>query len=377
MDTADKLETLGRNARYDLCGPCGVEPAALLKRDALDRWVYPAIMPNGKCIRLLKVLQTNACQNDCSYCPTRASARIPRLSFSPDELASAFMDMLRRGLVQGLFLSSGIAGGAPSTMDRLLATAEILRQRHHFQGYLHLKVMPGSEYDQVEAAVRLADRVSLNLEAPNANSLQRIAGKKDYEEGILARMRWIKQLADQGVPTPAGQTTQFVVGAADETDRDILSTTSRLYRDLSLARAYFSAFKPVPGTPLEAHPATPLLREQRLYQADFLFRFYGFRLEDLVFDQQGQLPLHTDPKLLWAQRHPECFPVEVNTAPRAQLLRVPGIGPLAASRLLVMRRQGRLKGLDDLKAAGAAASRAAAYLLLDGRLGAPQQLALL
>jgi predicted DNA-binding helix-hairpin-helix protein len=298
------------------------------------------------------------------------------VTFAPEEMARIFVEMLRRGKVQGLFLSSGIAGGALRTMDRLLSTAEIVRNRYGFKGYLHLKIMPGAEHSQVEAAVRLADRVSLNLEAPSAPRLARIAGKKDFEDDLLGRMRWVKQLADYGLSTPAGQTTQFVVGAADESDQELLTTTDGLYRQVGLRRAYFSAFQPVRGTPLEDHPPTPVLREHRLYQADFLFRQYGFQPEELIFDRQGHLPLSTDPKLLWAQHHPEWFPLEVNSASREQLLRVPGIGPRAAGRLLTMRREGRLRSLEVLKAAGAVMTRAAPYVLLDGRAGAPRQMAL-
>jgi predicted DNA-binding helix-hairpin-helix protein len=346
------------------------------KRDPLDHWIYPAALPDGRKILLLKTLLTNACQNDCYYCPTRASAAIRHVTFAPEEMARIFVEMLRRGKVQGLFLSSGIAGGALRTMDRLLSTAEIVRNRYGFKGYLHLKIMPGAEHSQVEAAVRLADRVSLNLEAPSAPRLARIAGKKDFEDDLLGRMRWVKQLADYGLATPAGQTTQFVVGAADESDQELLTTTDGLYRQVGLRRAYFSAFQPVRGTPLEDHPPTPVLREHRLYQADFLFRQYGFQPEELIFDRQGHLPLSTDPKLLWAQHHPEWFPLEVNSASREQLLRIPGIGPRAAGRLVTMRREGRLRSLEVLKAAGAVMTRAAPYVLLDGRAGAPRQMAL-
>jgi predicted DNA-binding helix-hairpin-helix protein len=376
MDTLRKLDSLGAGAQYDLCGASGAGCGADRKRASLNDWIYPAMLPGGKAIRLLKVLQTNACQNDCSYCPTRVSARVQRISFAPEELAAFFMDMLNRGLVSGLFLSSGIAGGAPHTMDRLLATSEIVRRRYGFLGYLHLKIMPGAEFAQVEAAVRLADRVSLNLEAPTADSLARIAGKKDFEDGLLARMGWIHQLTSQGLGASGGQTTQFVVGAAGESDHEILSATSRLYRQIHLRRAYFSAFQPVPGSPLEEHPPTPKLRQQRLYQADFLFRKYGFQLNDLVFDDHGHLPLTTDPKLLWASRHPERFPLEINTASREELLRVPGIGPTAAARLLDLRRQGRLSRADDLRVAGATPHRALPYLLLDGRRAAPIQLSM-
>lgn len=373
MDALQKLDALGAGAQYDMCGAgCGSDR----KPATLNDWIYPAVLPGGKTIRLLKVLQTNACQNDCSYCPTRASARVRRIAFAPEELAAFFMDMLNRGLVSGIFLSSGIAGGAPHTMDRLLATAEIVRRRYGFLGYMHLKIMPGSEFAQVEAAVRLADRVSLNLEAPTADGLARIASKKDFEDGLLARMGWINQLTSQGLGAPGGQTTQFVVGAAGESDHEILSTTSRLYRQIHLRRAYFSAFHPVQGGPLEGHPPTPAVRQQRLYQADFLFRQYGFQLDELIFDDHGHLPLTTDPKLLWASRHPERFPLEINTASREELLRVPGIGPAAADRLLNLRCEGPLRRADALRAVGAAPARAMPYLLLDGRRAAPLQLSL-
>jgi predicted DNA-binding helix-hairpin-helix protein len=376
MDAIEKLDSLGAGAQDDLCGASGAGSGSDRKRTTLNRWIYPAVLPGGKTIRLLKVLQTNACQNDCAYCPTRASAQLQRIAFGPQELAAFFMDMLNRGLVSGLFLSSGIAGGAPHTMDRLLATAEIVRRRHGFLGYLHLKVMPGAEFAQVAAAVRLADRVSLNLEAPNADGLARIAKGKDFDDGLLARMAWIHRLTSEGVGAPGGQTTQFVVGAAGETDHDILSTTSRLYRQIHLRRAYFSAFRPVPGSPLEELPPTPTIRQQRLYQADFLFRQYGFGLDELVFDGQGHLPLATDPKLLWASRHPERFPLEINTASREELLRVPGIGPTSADRLVRLRREGRLRRADVLAASGASQARALPYLLLDGRRAAPLQLSL-
>jgi len=375
MDTLEKITILGQGAQYDLCCPvCG--PGMARRRGPLDSWIYPAVLPDGRTIRLLKVLLTNVCQNDCAYCGIRASAPIARVSFTPEELAGIFMEMLRQGKVEGLFLSSGVAGDAVRTMDRLLATGEIVRHRYAYRGYLHLKIMPGAQYSQVEAAVRLADRVSLNLEAPNEAYLARIASRKDFQRDLLTPMRWVKELADRGLATPGGQTTQFVVGAAAETDKDILTVTAQLYQELGLRRAYFSAFQPVPGTPLQDHPPTPLIREHRLYQADFLMRHYGFRLEELTFDHQGNLPLHADPKVLWAEQHPEHFPVEINTASREELLRVPGIGPRSATRLIQLRRQERLRDLRALKAAGVVVARAAPYLLLDGRLAGARQLSL-
>ncbi len=216
-------------------------------------------------------------------------------------------------------------------------------------------------------ATHLATRVSANLEAPNPERLARLSSYKQFEEGLLQRMRWARQymLAEGGAS--AGQTTQFVVGAADEADREILTTTGQLYHELHLARAYFSAFQPVPGTPLEDHPPTPALREHRLYQSDFLLRQYGFEDSELVFDGAGNLPLELDPKLVWAQCHPEWFPVEVNHAEREVLLRIPGIGPRSASRILSVRRSQPIRDLETLRRLGAATQRAAPFVLLAGR----------
>jgi len=376
MDTLEKAQLLGQAAQYDTCMVCGVEGHK--KRDDLGRWIYPAKLPDGRIILMLKVLQTNVCEHDCLYCVNRKSADVRRVAFQPEELARLFMDMVRRGQAVGLFLSSGVAGTADRSMGRMIDTATILRQRYGFQGYLHLKVLPGASRAAIEQAVRLADRVSVNLEAPSAACLARIGPDKDFEMGIRQRQQWIYELAQAGTGPggvgllPAGQTTQLVVGAADESDREILTTVDALYRQVGLRRAYYSAFQPVPGTPLEHHPPTPVNREHRLYQADWLRRRYGFSFDELVFGPDGNLPLATDPKLLWAQTHPECFPLEVNTASRQELLRIPGIGPRTVDRILQARRQGRLQAPEHLKALGAVVDRALPYILLDGRQPAYQ-----
>jgi putative DNA modification/repair radical SAM protein len=363
MDTRQKIEVLGRSAQYDLCGEaCGTEANRV--RDDLGRWIYPAVLPDGKKVKLLKILLTNACENDCYYCANRASRNFRRISFTPEELAYAFDQMYRRGLVQGLFLSSGVCDAA-RTMDRMIAMVELVRHRYAFPGYVHLKILPGATFAHVERAVQLANRVSVNLEAPNPERLARIAPPKDFTAHLLQPLHWAKQLIEEGVSV--SQTTQFVVGAADETDRELLSTTEQLYRELGLARVYFSAFQPIVDTPLEDHPPTPLLREHRLYQSDFLLRKYGFTLDDLIFDDSGNLPSEADPKLIWAKAHPDFFPVEVNQASREELLRVPGIGPRSASRILKLRGQGKLRQLSDLRKIGAVAKRAAPFILLDGR----------
>jgi predicted DNA-binding helix-hairpin-helix protein len=252
-------------------------------------------------------------------------------------------------------------------MDRMLATAELLRERHAFRGYLHLKMIPGSRPDQVEQAMALATRLSVNMEAPTAAHLARIAPGKQLETQILSPMRQVARAIARGDFARGGQTTQFVVGAAGETDREIAEAATRGYRQLGLARVYYSAMQPVPGTPLAERPPVPFLREHRLYQTDFLLRSYGFSLDEIHFDEAGALPLHTDPKTLWAKRHPERFPVEINRAGLPELLRVPGIGPRSARRLLRMRREQRLREVAALRAAGAAWQVASPYLLLDGK----------
>ena len=366
-DARDKVEVLGRAAQYDVCGEaCGTEAARV--RGNLDRWIYPAVMPDGKRVALLKVLMTNVCERNCAYCANRIGRDAPRTTFSPDELARLFDQMVQRKLVQGLFLSSGIAGGSSRTMDRMLATVELVRKRYAFDGYVHLKLLPGSTRGQVERAGQLAQRVSVNLEAPNMERLSRIAPNKGRNE-LLEPMRWASEFIRRGAGrwAPSGQTTQFVVGAADESDHEILTTTRYLYDKLDLHRAYYSAFQPVRDTPLEGKPHTPTWREHRLYQCDFLFRLYGYDLEELVFGPDGNLPRDADPKTMWAQAHPEYYPVEVNRADREALLRVPGIGPRSATRILRARRQAGLATLRDLRKLGAVATRAAPYVLLGGK----------
>lgn len=368
MDAIEKIEILGDAAKYDLCGACFTQGKSAHRiRGPFGRWIYPAVMPDGKEILLLKVLMSNACENDCAYCFHRCSMNYRRVSFKPEELANLFITLKERGLVQGLFLSSAVSGSTEQTMKRMLTTVEILRFRYRFWGYIHLKVLPGASLGEVEQAVRLATRVSVNLEAPSAERLKKISTSKDFKNDLLLRIQWIKDIIKKTECTRAGQTTQFVVGAAGESDSEILKATDWLYNEMDLKRVYFSAFQPVENTPLESRQPTPLMREHRLYQADFLFRRYGFKLHELTFNSQGDLPLSADPKMVWARNHPERFPIEINTASKQELLRVPGIGPRSASRIIRQRRKGKIYQLEELKAFGTVARRAASFVLLDGR----------
>ncbi len=375
MDTLQKLDLLGSGAQADLaCGTCGEGQARV--HDEIGRWIYPAVRPDGRTIKMLKILQTNTCERNCFYCATRRGRDVPRTTFQPDELAQTFDQIQRAGLAEAIFISSGVAGGSTRTMDRMLATAELLRRKFEFRGYLHLKLMPGAETGAIERALELADRVSVNLEAPSSEYLAKLSPTKLYTEELLAPLQTARRLL-RANPALAKKTmtTQFVVGAAGETDREIAGRAAQLYRDLDLARVYYSAFQPVPQTPLEDHAPTPLIREHRLYQTDFLFRRYGFAFGDLVFDASGNLPTESDPKTMWAVHHPEFFPVELNRASKEQLLRVPGLGPVSVARILSLRRARKFRSIEQVNRVGADGRRAAPFILLDG-YAATHQLAL-
>jgi predicted DNA-binding helix-hairpin-helix protein len=362
---------------------------------------------------VLKVLQTSACRNDCLYCAFRSGRDLRRASFAPDELARAFDLMQRAGVVQGMFLSSGVVTTTHS-MDAMLATAELLRERYQFRGYIHVKILPGVEAAQIARAVELADRVSVNLEGPSPERLAALAPQKQMRELIeplhLAAkcIREHRRLCDPrldastiavagsrlrpisraGASSPQargaaafgyarlGMSTQFVVGPAGESDRELLVAAQSLYVQTRLARAYYSAFNPVAGTPLADKPPTDPRREFRLYQADWLLRYYGFSAEELPFDATGQLDQTADPKMGWAAAHPERFPLEVNQASLSDLLRVPGIGPTSARAIVAARREGTLQELGDLRRLGAHVARASPYVLLAGKRP-PRQLPLL
>lgn len=334
--------------------------------------VHYAVLPNGGHIPLLKTALTTACERNCTYCAFRVGRDFRRQTFSPAELAKVFIQLYQSGVVKGLFLSSGVAGGGCQTQDRLLASAEILRRRYKFQGYIHLKIMPGAERAQVEQGMRLADRVSVNLEAPTDARLSKLAPQKQFLTELLEPLKWVEQIRQEQPPHLGwngrwpSSTTQFVVGAIDETDTELLQATQNLHRSLGLTRVYFSGFEPVSGTPLEGQPAVDPLRSVRLYQASFLLRDYGFDFEDLSFSGDGNLPLSMDPKMAWAQIHLRENPLEINRATYEELLRVPGIGPVNAKRIISQRKEGGIRSMGSLRKMGVVLERAAPYLLVHG-----------
>ncbi|HNT23645.1 MAG TPA: radical SAM protein [Anaerolineales bacterium] len=370
MEAINRLKLLTAQMHLEPAEDVGCPQLSARKSDSIE--VGHATLPNGKRIAMLKTLLTSVCERNCFYCPFRSGRDFRRASFQPDEFANTFMTLHRAGAVEGIFLSSGVFNSGLQTQDKLLDTAEILRHRMNYRGYLHLKIMPGAERSQVERSMQLADRVSINLEAPNTEKLSRLAPRKQFIEELLQPLRWIDEIR-RSQPAYKGwnghwpsSVTQFVVGAVGDTDLELLSTTEFLYQNLRLKRAYFSAFNPIPETPLENQPATPQVRENRLYEASFLLRDYGFGLEELPFDGSGNLPQNTDPKLAWAQANLNERPVEINRADRHELLRVPGIGPKGANAIITARRRNRLQALAELRSLGINPKRAAPFILLNG-----------
>ncbi len=328
---------------------------------------------------VLKTMVTTACEKDCFYCPFRAGRGATRReTFKPDELATVFDTMQRSGKVDGLFLSSGIIKGGVTTQDKILDTVEIIRRNYAYPGYIHLKIMPGAEYDQLLRAMQLADRVSINLEAPTQERLHALAPKKDLADELLTRLQWAQQIRrDNPQRKLASTVTQFVVGAVGDTDLELLSMSASLYRQSGLTRAYYSAFSPVYQTPFENLAPTASIREFRLYQSSFLLRDYAWDVEDLPFLTDGNLRTDVDPKRAWADIHLRLNPIEINTATREQLMRVPHIGSVGAKAILSARRKGRITDLVHLRQLGIRApEQVAAYILLDGKRPPIQQMLL-
>ena len=377
VDIQQKLAILADAAKYD--ASCASSGGA--KRDSTGgrgigstdgHGICHSFTPDGRCVSLLKVLLTNYCGYDCLYCVNRVSSNVPRARFSVDEVVALTLDFYRRNCIEGLFLSSGIIRSPDYTMEQVIEVARVLRETHDFRGYIHLKTIPDAAPELLQRAGRYADRLSINIELPTVQGLASLAPEKNAQaiRRSMARLRTqidqaraeskeaapAKPVSMPGVPprrsapapfAPAGQSTQMIIGADATDDRAILSTSAGLYGAYGLRRVYYSAFSPIPDAssslPLQA---PPLAREHRLYQADWLMRYYGFSHEEVVPAHGGMLRLDLDPKLAWALAHPERFPVDLNRARREMLLRVPGLGVKAVARLLAARRVRRLRSED-------------------------------
>lgn len=337
-------------------------------------------VPGKGSVSLMRILMTNACSFNCHYCPMRRDRDMPRTLLKPPELVRIFLEAYHRGWCSGLFITTGIPGKPVKVMDDLIQVLELLREKHRFTGYVHVKMVPGGQAAQIERLTALASRISLNLEAPCGSSLAQIAPEKNLDTSLAsleqARRNVTRERAERrdgkiGDPLhpggASGMTMQFVVGATPDSDQALLGRVTDLYARGGIHHAHFSAFRPIRDTPMEHTAETPVLRENRLYQADYLLRQYGFGADEVVYDETGNLPLGNDPKTTWALAHPERFPVEVKTASYEELLRVPGIGPGSARRIVNERAGTVISGLADLRKMGVATTRASGFLTLNGR----------
>ncbi len=360
----DRLAILSDAAKYDAsCASSGTVKRESSRAGGLGSTegmgICHAYAPDGRCISLLKILLTNFCVYDCAYCINRSSSNVERARFTPDEVIWLTLEFYRRNYIEGLFLSSGIVRSSDHTMEQMVRVARELRTRHAFNGYIHLKTIPEASSALIEEAGLYADRLSINIELPTDSAIVTLAPEK-RPDGIRDAMADIRRrIEDASEPTlvtkarrrfaPAGQSTQMIVGADDANDATVLATSARLYGSYGLKRVYYSAFSPIPDASSRLPPARPpLMREHRLYQADWLYRFYGFAIEEITAAQtDGMLDLDRDPKLAWALAHRERFPVDINRADRDMLLRVPGLGVRSVNAILASRRHRRLR-LDDL-----------------------------
>ncbi len=318
---------------------------------------------------ILKTMVTTACERNCNYCVFRAGrGKTRRVTITPDALAAAFDQLQRAKLADGMFLSSGIIKGGAAAQDKIIATGEIIRQKYHYRGFLHLKIMPGAEYDQIHRLMQLADRVSVNLEGPTEARLQALAPKKNFSNELLIQLQRAHEIKQQDPSIRASLVTQFVVGAVGDTDLELLSLGDRLYNRLGLKRTYFSAFGPVIDTPFENLAPTAPIREFRLYQASFLLRDYAWELEDLPFVEGENLRTDIDPKLAWAEVNLRNKPIDVMKADRTALMRLPGVGPKGADAILKARAERALRDLGQLGKLGIRTpDQLAPYVLFDGK----------
>jgi len=380
MDTVGRLQLLSQEMHLEAESETDCKPFVNGKQ-VEEIPITEAMMPNGKRIKLLKTMLTSACERNCYYCPFRAGRDMRRATFSPDELAKTFMELHYARAVEGLFLSSGIIGGGIRIQDKIIDTADLLRNKYQFRGYMHLKIMPGAEKDQIFRAMQLASRVSINLEAPNTKRLNLLAPRKTFMEELLQPMFWMKEIRNNFSPHKnwnglwPSSATQFVVGAVGESDLELITTSEKLFKQIGLKRVYYSKFNPIANTPFENELPENPWRQHRLYQSSFLLRDYDFSFEDLQFNDEGNLPLDIDPKLAWAQENLTHNPIEVNQANRERLIRIPGIGPKNADTIIKARKQRRLKNGYQLRKLGIT-KRSAPYILLDGKQ-IPHQLRLI
>ncbi len=382
MDTQGKLDILSRDAQYDLSCACATNNPAEHRRRGNDgsSWLYPVTTASGGAGIMLKTLMGNRCANDCRYCPLRENQDFRPVALGAEEVASFFYDLQRkRGLI-GIFLSSAVLSSPDKTMQLLIDAARILRVRYRYRGFIHLKVIPGCSLSAIDEALTYASALSINIEVPSADHFAKLSTDQDYQRDIMAPLHYLSGQTAVGMPhAKVGISSQFIVGASDEDDREILSSVSDLYSGLGVGRVYFSAYQrglgeaSIPGEQVAVKEpdlfgaetsSSHLMREHRLYQAEWLLRTYGFAIQELPFLPDGRLSLEKDPKLMWAEANPHRFPLSVNRASREDLLRVPGIGPAWATRIIATRRSGRICSIHDIGMGPRLLSKAGRYLTL-------------
>ncbi|MCX8639874.1 MULTISPECIES: putative DNA modification/repair radical SAM protein [unclassified Gilliamella] len=372
-----KLEILAESAKYDIsCASSGTSRSNKHKGigNASSCGICHSFTADGRCVSLLKIMLTNYCMFDCAYCINRQSNDIPRAGFTPKELADLTIEFYRRNYIEGLFISSGIVRSPDHTMEKMIRVVKILRNEYHFNGYIHMKAIPGASNELITEAGLLVDRMSVNLEIATEKNLKLLAPDKDHQS-IYQPMRHIQQNLLENIEdrkkikstpkfVPAGQSTQVIIGATDETDNQILQLTAKLYKRPSMKRVYYSGFIPVNSydSRLPVVQEVPRVRENRLYQADWLLRFYGFDVNEIVNEQYPDLDLTVDPKLAWAIRNPQCFPVDVNRDSYQKILRVPGIG-VKSAKMIVLARRHRKLNLEALKRIGVVLKRAQFFIV--------------
>ena len=362
MSTLEKMKILTDSAQYDLCDYVSHNKSSQVNLPG----IYEAIGHNGCKIPLFKTLLTNKCKNDCKYCINQSKRNFTRLELSPEELAKAFLGYYNRGLVNGLFLSSGISGDVDETMEKQVETVSILRKKYGYDDYIHLKVVPGASKDSIKRAMALANRVSINIEAATPSGLAELSSTKDYNKDILKRLSWINSLQNKSTTYPnSTHTTQLIVGANGESDKEILERMEKIYKKSDLKRTYFSAFTPIEETEFSKKEACSTDRTTKLYNADSLLNDYHYNVTKIIFDENDKLSLTQDPKIL-AAKNMDIFPVEINRAPLVELIRVPGIGVKSAREIISIRKKMPFTSEQQLKKLGVVVERAKPYIKIDG-----------
>ena len=362
MSVLEKMKVLTDSAQYDLCDYVNHQKSSQKNLPG----IYNATGANGCEVPLFKTLLTNKCKNDCKYCINQSKRNFTRLELEPDLLARVFLDYYNKGLVNGLFLSSGIGSDEDSTMEKTIETIRLLRKNYGYKDYIHLKIVPGASKDSIKRAMSLANRVSINIEAATSSGLAELSSTKDYNKDILKRLSWINAIEKHKSTYPhSTHTTQLIVGANSETDKEILTRMSKIYKKSDLKRTYFSAFSPVEETEFKNKEACDVARTNKLYNADSLLNSYNYNVKELYFDDDDQLDLSTDPKIL-AARNMDIFPVEINSSSFRALIRVPGIGTKSARKIISIRKKQPFASKEDLRKLGVAVERAEPYIKMKG-----------